>query len=153
MRFSIVSLIVLSLGRPCVMAAQTMVRVPVDSTGLSVAVWHLPPTHPSAHAPVLFVHGASFPTKLAAGFKFDGTSWMDHMAARGFDVWGLDFLGYGRSDRYPAMRGPDTAHAPVGRAAEAARQIAAAVAYITRRQHTPRVSLVAHSWGTITAGL
>jgi branched-chain amino acid transport system substrate-binding protein len=99
------------------------------------------------------VHGASFPTKLAAGFKFDGTSWMDHMAARGFDVWGLDFLGYGKSDRYPAMRGPDTAHAPVGRAAEAARQIAAAVAYITRQQHTPRVSLVAHSWGTIPAGL
>ena len=133
--------------------AQTTVRVPVDSTRLNVAVHHLAPAQPSRYAPVLFIHGATFPTALAAGFKFDGTSWMDDMARHGFDVWALDFLGYGASDRYPAMREPGRAHPALGRAPEAARQIAAAVAYIERHEHDARVSLVAHSWGTLAAGL
>src|SRR5579862_2582162 len=108
--------------------AQTAVRIPVDSSGLNVAIEHLAPTRSSHYAPVLFIHGATFPTALAAGFKFDGTSWMDDMARHGFDVWALDFVGYGASDRYPAMREPAGAHPALGRAPDAARQIAAAVA-------------------------
>jgi pimeloyl-ACP methyl ester carboxylesterase len=107
---------------------------------------------------VLFVHGASFPSGLAAAFQFDGVSWMGDLAARGFDVWALDFLGYGKSDRYPEMNEPATAHPPLGRAPEAARQIDSAVGFITRRRGggsrgEGRVSLVAHSWGTVPAGL
>jgi pimeloyl-ACP methyl ester carboxylesterase len=108
---------------------------------------------------VLFIHGASFPSGLAAAFRFDGVSWMSDLAARGYDVWALDFLGYGKADRYPEMREPALAHPPLGRAPEAARQIAAAVEFIVSRQvsrHASadlvRVSLVAHSWGTIPAG-
>src|SRR5579862_4412226 len=132
---------------------QTVLRVPVDSTGLNVAVHHLAPAQPSHHAPVLFIHGATFPTALAAEFKFDGTSWMDDLSHHGYDVWALDFVGYGASDRYPAMREPAGAHPALGRASDAARQIAAAVSYIERQEHVPRVSLVAHSWGTLAAGL
>ncbi len=146
-------LFMVSLFAAAALRAQTVVRVPVDSTGLRVALWHEAASRPGTHAPVLFVHGASFPSSLAAGFKFDGVSWMDHLAARGFDVWALDFLGYGASDRYPAMREPAGAHAPLGRSADAARQIAAAVAYIERQRRAPRVSIVAHSWGTMPAGL
>lgn len=131
-------------------------RVAVDSTGLRIFLRHLPAVGPDANrdrAPVLFVHGSSFPSALAAAFKFDGTSWMDDLSRAGFDVWALDFLGYGGSDRYPEMREPALAHPPLGRADQAARQIAAAVAFITAHQRTARVSLVAHSWGTIPAGL
>jgi branched-chain amino acid transport system substrate-binding protein len=133
--------------------AQTTVRVPVDSTGLNVAVHHLAPPRPSRYAPVLFVHGATFPSALAAGYEFDGTSWMGDMARHGFDVWALDFVGYGASDRYPAMREPASAHPALGRATDAARQISAAVAFIERHEHATKVSLVAHSWGTLAAGL
>lgn len=137
--------------------------VPVGAGGLRVYLRHQPPLRrePGIHsAPVLFVHGATFPSGLAAAFRFDGVSWMSDLAARGFDVWALDFLGYGRSDRYPEMREHASAHPPLGRAPEAARQIASAVEFIvsrqaSRRRHAPvdsvHVSLVAHSWGTLPA--
>ena len=54
-------------------------------------------------APILFlVHGSSFGGR--AGFDLDvpgkpGYSFMDAFAARGFDVWTMDFEGYGRSSR------------------------------------------------------
>jgi pimeloyl-ACP methyl ester carboxylesterase len=104
-------------------------------------------------APVLFIHGASFPSGLAAAFRFDGVSWMDDLASRGFDVWALDFLGYGGSDRYIEMRDPPSAHPPLGRAPAAAKQIGSAIAFIAEQTHRSRVSIVAHSWGTIAAGL
>lgn len=52
---------------------------------------------------VLFIHGASFPSELASGFKIGGASWMDHLTNAGYDVFALDFLGYGKSDRYDYM--------------------------------------------------
>jgi branched-chain amino acid transport system substrate-binding protein len=131
-------------------------RVPVDSSGLRIFLRHLPAARAgvqSGRSPVLFIHGSSFPSALAAAFKFDGTSWMDDLSRSGFDVWALDFLGYGGSDRYPEMRDPPFAHLPLGRADQAARQIEAAVAFITSHQRVTRVSLIAHSWGTIPAGL
>ncbi|HEX8034379.1 MAG TPA: alpha/beta fold hydrolase, partial [Ktedonobacterales bacterium] len=101
---------------------------------------------------VLYVHGATFPTRLAVGFRFDGWSWADDLAAAGFAVWGVDFAGYGDSERYPEMAGgPDEAR-PVGRVVEASEQIYRAVGVILERQQVSRVSLVAHSWGTLAAG-
>src|SRR5579863_6637551 len=56
---------------------------------------------------VLFIHGSSFPTMLAAGFEFKpGDSWMEFMARDGFLACGLDFLGFGASSRPQAMREP-----------------------------------------------
>ena len=146
------------LSSPHVLHAQReqQFHVPVDSTGLRVFLRHLPAVRTDRNrdrTPVLFIHGSSFPSALAAAFKFDGTSWMDDLSRAGFDVWALDFLGYGGSDRYPEMHDPPFAHPPLGRADQAARQIAAAVAFITAHQRTTRVSLIAHSWGTIPAGL
>lgn len=102
---------------------------------------------------MLFIHGATFPSGLAAGFRFDGHSWMDDLSEAGFDVWALDFLGYGGSDRYQEMSGPAESHPPLGRAPEASRQIASAVDFIRQRQNVAGVSLIAHSWGTMSAAL
>lgn len=106
-----------------------------------------------ASTPVLFLHGSSFPSGLAAGYRFDGYSWMDDLSRRGFDVWALDFLGYGESDRYPEMDQPAARNLPLGRAKECAEQAAVAVDFILRQTKSSRVSLVAHSWGTIVAGV
>lgn len=105
--------------------------------------------------PVLYVHGATFPCALSIGYRFnDGVSWADHLHAQGFDVWGLDFLGYGGSDRPPEFEAPAEAAPPVGRALSAAAQIAAAVAHIrSARGDDAKVSLIAHSWGTVPAAL
>lgn len=143
-------------ARTSAQSVASILRVPADTPGLTLALHHRPPSPRGGERPsgrsVLFVHGATFPSALAAGYRFDGRSWMDDLAAEGFDVWALDFLGYGESSRYPEMDGPMDG-APLGRAPDAARQIAAAVAAIRARQHVERVSIIAHSWGTIPAGL
>ena len=78
---------------------------------------------------------------------------MDDLAARGFDVWALDFAGYGASDRYPEMTHAADADAPLGRTRVATLQIARAVEHIRQETGVARVSLVAHSWGTMPAAL
>jgi len=102
---------------------------------------------------VLFIHGATFPSALAAAFRFDGHSWMDDLSAAGFDVWALDFAGYGESDRYPEMSVPAESNPPLGRADICSRQIASALDFIRDQKKIDRVSIVAHSWGTLAAGL
>ena len=102
---------------------------------------------PGAGAPVLYVHGATFSSALSVGYRFAGRSWADDLNARGFDVWAFDFLGFGGSTR------PSAADvAPIGRAGDAACQIAAVVDQIRRERAGARVHIVAHSWGTMAAG-
>jgi pimeloyl-ACP methyl ester carboxylesterase len=107
---------------------------------------------PLIGAPViLYVHGATFPSALSVGFDFGGGSWLDDWHARGFDAWAFDFAGFGESGRYDAMSEPADRHPPLGRAPDAANQIAAVLALIRRETGRPRMSLVAHSWGSMPA--
>lgn len=107
----------------------------------------------AARPPVLYVHGATFPAPLAFFWRFDGISWADAVTRAGHDAFGLDFVGYGGSDRYPEMGGPREGARCRGRADEAADQIAAAVEHVRERTGASRVHLVAHSWGTMPASL
>jgi pimeloyl-ACP methyl ester carboxylesterase len=107
---------------------------------------------PGAGSPVLYVHGATFPSALSVAYRFHGRSWMDDLAACGFDVWSFDFAGYGGSDRPQTMSG-DRNGPPIGRASDAAAQLARVVHYITTSTDHLRVSLIAHSWGSMPAGL
>jgi pimeloyl-ACP methyl ester carboxylesterase len=76
--------------------------------GLQLFLRHLPPgeREPAMMRPVVYVHGATFPSALSIAHRFDGYSWRDALCDAGFDVWGFDFLGYGYSDRYPEMNEP-----------------------------------------------
>lgn len=108
-----------------------------------------PPDAPSA---VLFVHGASFPTRLAAGFEFSPRdSWLHRAATDGRIACGLDFSGFGDSAYPEAMRhAPDDAP-PTVRSADAVAQISAAIVRLHKEYGASRIHLVAHSWGTIPA--
>jgi branched-chain amino acid transport system substrate-binding protein len=130
-------------------------RVPFGSSGLYLFLRHRPPSPPHEGDPhtVLFIHGATFPSALAAAFPFGGKSWMEDLSSHGFDIWALDFLGYGGSDRYPEMVRGDTQGPPLLRAQEAAEQIATATNFILSREKVERLSIIAHSWGTMPAGL
>jgi len=110
--------------------------------------------HPSiaTNKSVLFIHGASFPTLLAAGFEFaPGDSWIEYTARKGYVACGLDFLGFGASSRPSAMSGAANSAAPVTDAKEAAREIALAVDYLHNKAGMKAVHIVAHSWGTVPA--
>src|SRR5262249_52294557 len=119
--------------------------------GLQLFLRHLPPAAASDRV-VLYVHGATFPSALSIAHRFDGVSWRDELAAAGFHVWGFDFLGFGGSGRYAEMSEPADAVPPLGRAELASRQIEAAVEFILAHHGAPRLSLIAHSWGTIATG-
>ncbi|MBN8889888.1 MAG: hypothetical protein BGP12_01975 [Rhodospirillales bacterium 70-18] len=116
-------------------------------------MFHQPAAANPGRRAVLYVHGATFPTSLSVAYRFDGRSWADAMADAGFDVFGVDFLGFGGSSRYPGMAVPADAGLPLGRAPEAAAQLGCAVHAVTIRLGIPRISLVAHSWGCIVAAL
>jgi len=128
-------------------------NIPLPGSGDHVAL-HCVAPHGDTGKAVLFVHGATFPTKLAAGFQFHPEdSWMHDMARRGYLACGLDFLGYGGSSTPAAIKGAISAAPPVTRASEAAEQIAAAVDYMHEKKAAIDVHIVAHSWGTIPAAM
>lgn len=102
---------------------------------------------------VLYVHGATFPSALSVAYRIDGRSWRDALCDAGFDVWALDFQGFGESDRYLEMNQPPEANAPLCTAADAANQLSAAVRFILDHAGVEQLSLIAHSWGTMAAGL
>jgi pimeloyl-ACP methyl ester carboxylesterase len=123
--------------------------------GLSLFLRYLPPdseTAPSGKV-VLYVHGGTFPSALSIAHRLYGRSWRDDLCASGFHVWGLDFHGFGTlSDPYPEMADPAESHAPLGRAENASRQIEQAVRFICTHHAVTRLSIIAHSWGSIASG-
>lgn len=102
--------------------------------------------------PVLFLHGATFPSANAAAWRMDGRSWMDELVAAGYDVYALDFLGYGGSDRYPEMALSDPNGPPPDNIEIMTRQVGRAVDEIIRASGGEQVTLIAHSAGTFVAG-
>ncbi|HYJ19262.1 MAG TPA: hypothetical protein VEW72_08820, partial [Burkholderiales bacterium] len=62
---------------------------------------------------LLYVHGATYPSETAFDLKLDGMSWMDYIAAQGWDVWLVDLRGYGGSSRPPEMEKAAKENAPL----------------------------------------
>lgn len=101
---------------------------------------------------VLYVHGATFPSALSIAYRFSGKSWRDALNHAGYDVWGLDFLGFGRSDPYPEMDQPADDNPPLGIVDQAAAQLETAVRFILSHHGASSLSIIAHSWGGMVAG-
>jgi pimeloyl-ACP methyl ester carboxylesterase len=131
-------------------------RIPAGPSQLKLFLRHLPALNRQPVKQgrvVLILHGGTLPSSASSAFRFDGHSWMDDLSEAGFDVWALDFLGYGGSDRYPEMSAPANANPPLGRAKQASVQVRQAVDFICKRQKVSKLSIIAHSWGTLVAGL
>ena len=113
-------------------------RIASPHEGLELFLRCLPASSPrGGQSPVLYVHGATFPSALSIAHRFDSHSWRDALCDAGFDVWGLDFQGFGFSDRYPEMEEAPDAHPPLCGTVYASRQVAAAVRFILVRQVLP----------------
>jgi len=130
-------------------------KIPSHRNGLWLFLRYLPAFRQteSHKKVVLYIHGGTFPSGLSIAHRFDGVSWRDQLVASGFDCWGLDFHGFGRlSDPYPEMSEPAEKHPPLGRADDASRQLEQAVRFICAHHRVDRISLIAHSWGSIVSG-
>lgn len=55
---------------------------------------------------VLFIHGAGTPAEVSFDVAYQDYSWMEFLARSGFDVFGMDTTGYGRSTRPAPMNDP-----------------------------------------------
>src|SRR5579872_3940872 len=106
-------------------------RIPGPVSNLYLFLRHLGPVRPAGRTkPVLYVHGMSFPSALSIAHRFDGRSWRDELCDAGFDVWGLDFYGFGCADRYFEMEQPPELNPALGRVEDASHQIEHAVRFI-----------------------
>jgi pimeloyl-ACP methyl ester carboxylesterase len=129
-------------------------RIPSGIDSYEIFLRYLPALSATGSSRVvLYVHGATFPSALSIAHRFDGHSWRDDLAAADYHVWGFDFLGYGASDRFREMELPPEANLPLGSASEASGQIGQVVRFILAHCGVERISIVAHSWGTIATGL
>jgi pimeloyl-ACP methyl ester carboxylesterase len=127
----------------------THIAIP-DSTQ-RLAVHCIEPLHPP-RAAVLFIHGATFPTRLASGYEFrPNDSWLAFVASEGYLACGFDFIGFGASTRPAAMLEAPDGHTPVSQTPEAAEHSALVVTYLRDKYRLAAVHVVAHSWGTLPA--
>jgi pimeloyl-ACP methyl ester carboxylesterase len=101
---------------------------------------------------LLFVHGATYPAETAFDLALDGLSWMDYIAAHGWDVWLVDLRGYGRSTRPPEMAQPAADNAPIVTTDVAIRDVGAAVDHILKVRGISKLNLMGWSWGTTLMG-
>jgi pimeloyl-ACP methyl ester carboxylesterase len=128
--------------------------VPARDPGIEIFVRNKRPATTNAFWPqhtVLFVHGATYPAHTTFDLAIEGRSWMDIIAARGYDVYLLDLRGYGKSTRPKEMAQNPGLNPPLVRTAIAVKDIAAVVDFILQRRSIPRLVLLGWSWGTFSS--
>jgi pimeloyl-ACP methyl ester carboxylesterase len=126
--------------------------VPTADAGIQIYVRNKHPADMSRFRPertVLFVHGATYPSETAFDLQLDGQSWMDYIAARGFDVYLLDLRGYGKSTRPSEMDKPAADNKPIVRGDTGVKDVGTAVDFILQRRNIKKLNLLGWSWGTV----
>jgi len=131
-------------------------HVPSRDAGVQLYVRNKRPESMTAFTPdriLLFVHGVTYPAETTFDLPVvDGTSWMDYIAQRGYDVYLMDVRGYGRSTRPREMEQPPGENPPVVNTEVALRDFGAVVDHILERRRVARINLLGWSWGTLIAG-
>jgi pimeloyl-ACP methyl ester carboxylesterase len=125
--------------------------VPALDAGIELHVRNKRPEEMTRFAPedvVLFVHGATTPCETGFDLRLDGLSWMEYIAARGYDTWFVNVRGFGRSTRPREMSMPAQDNPPIVRTPIAAQDVGCAVDFIRKRRAVPKINLIGHSWGT-----
>ena len=134
---------------PRLATEEMMVKSP--DAGIEIYVRNKRPADMTSFRPertVLYVHGATYPASTAFDLKLGDLSWMDYIAARGYDVYLLDLRGYGRSTRPKEMSEDAKSNPPIVRGDIAVKDIGTVVDFIRARRNVPRVALIGWSWGT-----
>lgn len=125
--------------------------VPSSEPGIEIFVRNKRPADMTSFRPertLVFVHGATYPAHTAFDLPLAGQSWMDYIAARGYDVYSLDLRGYGKSTRPKEMEGDAAKAAPLVRGETAVKDIGSVVDFVLKRRNIARTNLLGWSWGT-----
>jgi pimeloyl-ACP methyl ester carboxylesterase len=131
------------------------VMIPSDTAGISLRLRNKRSAALetfSAERTVLMMHGATYSSRSLFDVPLGGLSFMDYLAARGYDVFAIDVRGYGGSTRPPEMDARPDESEPLVRTEVGVRDLATAVQYILKHRNISRLNLVAMSWGGSVAG-
>lgn len=158
MKFSIAAaglLLATLLSIPALAQTRTLVTeemmIKTSDPGIDLYVRNKRPADMTSFRPeqtVLYVHGATYPSETAFDLKLDGLSWMEYIAARGYDVWLVDLRGYGKSSRPAEMAAKPDANPPIVTGQTAVKDIGTVVDFILGHRSIPRLNLIGWSWGT-----
>ena len=130
------------------------ITIPSDTPGIQLYIRNKRPKElaVSADRILLYVHGATYPSETAFDLQLDGMSWMDYIAAHGWDVYLVDLRGYGLSTRPAEMDRPAQENAPIVTTEVAVRDVSTAVEFVRKRRGVEKISLLGWSWGTSIMG-
>src|ERR1700722_8256134 len=123
------------------MATAQDFMIPSGDPGIELFVRNKAPANPSPDKILLYVHGTSQAAETTFDLALDGLSWMDFLAARGWDGWLVDLRGYGRPTRPPEMRQPASDHPPLCTTDVAVRDFSAAAAFVLQHRQARRLSI------------
>lgn len=130
------------------------ISIASDTPGIQLYIRNKRPKEPTVSPDriLLYVHGATYPSETAFDLQLDGISWMDYIAAHGWDVYLVDLRGYGNSTRPPEMDRPAQDNPPIVTTDVAVRDVGSAAEYIRKRRGVAKINLLGWSWGTSIMG-
>jgi pimeloyl-ACP methyl ester carboxylesterase len=101
---------------------------------------------------IMMVHGASFSGGSLFDVPLGGASFMDFLAAKGFDVYSVDVRGYGESSRPVEMGQKPSANAPLVSTETGVNDFSSAIDAVLKARAIQRLNVFGMSWGGSIAG-
>ncbi|MCA8318577.1 MULTISPECIES: alpha/beta hydrolase [Burkholderia cepacia complex] len=101
---------------------------------------------------IVMVHDATFSSGSLYDVPFNGMSFIDYLAAAGFDVYAMDVRGYGHSSRPVEMEQFADLHEPSVKTDTGVADFGRVVDHVLQRRGLEKVSLFGMAWGGTVAG-
>ncbi|MDB5715315.1 MAG: alpha/beta hydrolase [Sphingomonadales bacterium] len=130
-------------------------RVPTETAGIEIYVRNKRPSALTNFGPertIVIVHGATFSSGSLYDVPFNGISFLDYLAAEGFDVFALDVRGYGLSSRPSEMEQPGDQNAPLVNTDTGVADLGIVVDHLLALRGIDKVNIFGMSWGGTVAG-
>ena len=130
-------------------------HIPSDTAGIELHIQNKRPkgvhTFDAAHT-IVMMHGATYSSLSLYDTEVGGYSFMDYLAARGYDVYAVDVRGYGRSTRPIEMDHAPEHSAPLTNTEMAIRDFSSAMNFVLRTNRLSQSNVIGMSWGGTVTG-
>lgn len=130
-------------------------RVPTGTPGLDLHVRHKRPASATRFGPertIVMVHGATFSSGSLYDVPLGGMSFIDFLAASGYDVYALDVRGYGHSARPAEMELPADQNPPAVNTDTGVIDLGKVIDHVLEQRTLDKVCVFGMSWGGTVAG-